>query len=58
MPNQMGNPFQQITGPGVWIVSDMTELENKLRKLGFEVEYSVRKDDEQFTWPPQQQAKS
>lgn len=51
MADDLGNPFQEIKGPGVWMVEAMAELEDKLEKIGIEVEYQVADDDEKFSWP-------
>lgn len=50
MAKQMGSPFSEITGPGVWLVEAMQTLEDKLREMGMEVEFKVP-GDEVFKWP-------
>jgi len=51
MAYEMGSPFLEITGPGVWLVEAMQALEDKLRELGMEAEFKVQGDDDKFIWP-------
>ena len=51
MAYEVGSPFLEITGPGVWLVEAMQALEDKLRELGMEAEFKVQGDDDKFIWP-------
>ena len=50
MGQKIGKPFSEISGPGVWLVNAMQDLEVKLREMGMEVEYKVQGDNDKFEW--------